>query len=1394
MHTTRTRTAAALLAAPLVVSVSNLSQAAIATDDTFEQDSETGTLIGPIGPAAGDIILPDGRSIFINGTGSILIDAGSRLRGDALGNGGTNLISLDGAGSTLELGDEFNLGRGVGSDGTLSLSNGALITIGGGSETGFGGSGLTIGQEDGVGTATINNAQFILDRNADNGEVRLTVGRGGTGTLLIENGSTVRVQDASGVLGFLGDGVTVAEAQPGQNAVGLLTVDGVGTTLSLETADLGALVVGVSANGVDSADGTVNVTNGAVVNITGTGFNSGINVARGGNSTGLIRVEGAGSAINVLGPQGVIGVAVDFGGEIGDGTGTFQVVDQAVVNVQGQTPLNGFFGVGAGTGTGLLEVTTGGTVNVDGLMPISAPTANNNSQSGTVNVTAGGIVNANRVDIGNRGSIIVSGAGSEYNVGDELRFAHEIGGSGSLTVSDGALLNIGGGSDRGLLGAGLNLGDAGTTTGLVDNATVLIDRNADNGEARLSVGRGGNATLTIQNGATVTVQDASGVAGFRGDGIGVGEAFSGRDATGTLTIDGAGTVVNVTSADSAFLAAGLSATGVETANGTVDVLNGGVLSITGTGADAFLNLARGGNSQGTLTIDGAGSEVNVQGTRAFVAVALEAFGEIGDGDGLLTVTNGGVLNIAGATANQGFLIAGDTTGNGVVEINNGGIVNVDGGVIISQGDTTLQSTSQTGRVTVSGTGVLNAEAIGVGERGVLNGDGTISADRLFVFTGGQAELLDLSGYSLLNVFGGELDTPNAFDLGSIGNQTLTINAGGVFSATGAGQFNAGSDISVRDSGSLFTITDAATIATSVTVSGGGRFEAPGGITAGAGAVLSGTGGTYAAAAVTIDSGAVLAPGDAAGSATGSLTILGNLNLNGGQLLLDIAGNQAGQFDVVNVTGDVALNDGSVGVSVLNGFNPGGQRFDVLTATGAYSQDAGVSFTSLGAGPDFEYQTRTEGGLTIGSINFLAFDIGGLTSLSTNQRTLAVHLDALCPQVESLASPTANQLDLDLRCGGIRNGANSNAQVATALDALSPDELFGTYQRLLNFTTIQHGNLARRLNGLRSGAARVDLRNFNLESDNARIGGDELQAAIEELLGEHLDRWGFFSDGRINFGDRDAASTIPGFDFTTASLTFGTDYRLRDNLIIGAALGYNQVEADFDAGGGVDVETVSLSFLGSYFRGSSFYLDAMASIGWSDVDSERRIRYADALGTIDRKASGSTDGTQVTAGIGTGFDFSRGRWVFGPHLGLNYANSIIDAYEERGAAGLDLALPETGVRSFTLNGGLHASYTTTPSWGVLVPYARLDYVREFQDEQDRVAPRFANDPFADVPDALAPFRVTTAGADSDYYVWSLGVHAQFIRGFAAFADYRSFAGLEDMSFGEITVGFRYETNL
>lgn len=125
-----------------------------------------------------------------------------------------------------------------------------------------------------------------------------------------------------------------------------------------------------------------------------------------------------------------------------------------------------------------------------------------------------------------------------------------------------------------------------------------------------------------------------------------------------------------------------------------------------------------------------------------------------------------------------------------------------------------------------------------------------------------------------------------------------------------------------------------------------------------GATLGGTG--FISGDVTIDTNGTLAPG-AAGTAPGTLTINGNLDLNSGALLSYNFG-QAGVVggplnDLVNVNGDLAL-DGTLNVTTAPGgsFDPGIYR--VFNYTGTLT-DNGLTVGSVPT-PDFTLQTAVPG--------------------------------------------------------------------------------------------------------------------------------------------------------------------------------------------------------------------------------------------------------------------------------------------------------------------------------------------------------------------------------------------------------------------------------------------------
>lgn len=453
-------------------------------------------------------------------------------------------------------------------------------------------------------------------------------------------------------------------------------------------------------------------------------------------------------------------------------------------------------------------------------------------------------------------------------------------------------------------------------------------------------------------------------------------------------------------------------------------------------------------------------------------------------------------------------------------------------------------------------------------------------------------------------------------------------------------------------------------------------------------------------------------------------------------------------------------------------------------------------------------SNVTGNATLAGNTSLSVTITGVTSrniaeipnLTPNQQALARWFDQTCGRLATLTSPTPEQQQLIEVCSVVRDAATGDATVREALDAINPEELLVSAFNALKLTAVQHGNLTQRLNALRKGARGVNLTGLQLDINGQQIAGNALQAMFDGLVGGGASadenvwgRWGAFVNGRLATGDKDESDNEAGFDFDLYGVTTGVDYRIRDNLIAGLSAGFGSVDTGFaNERGGMDIDSWNAGAYLTYFREENFYLDALVTYGRNDYDSERNIVIDNALGSFSGTARGSTDGTQFSAGFGTGWDFSSGPWSFGPHGGAYYFDVDVDGFDEIGVAGLDLDIGDQSTKSLTVNAGGHVSYAILTDWGVLVPNAQVDWVHEFEDNRETLAFRFINDPFAGDPNDPSPtITLQSDRPDANYFVWSVGMSAQFIHGLSAFVNYQSYAGYSGVDIDEVSFGGRWE---
>jgi T5SS/PEP-CTERM-associated repeat protein len=671
--------------------------------------------------------------------------------------GATGTVLVDGSGSVLAItqtsidagfgGPFMQVGRGVGGVGDVTISNGGVVELAGESSS------LVVGNRD-----------------------------GGQGTIDILSGGALMMDGLTGSAGM-----SIATHTTSQGAV---TVDGVGSLLSITSATNAGLTVG------QSGTGSLDVTGGAGVNLTNAGLNVGDFVGANGSMT----VSGAGSTLTMTSATlnfATIGfyatgslditdgasasftnVNVDLGVEAGangslivSGAGSTLTTDQVLhVGFEGAGSLTvsdggavtssalgvQFGAAGGGSGTGTVTG-AGSTLDVSGFFAVGqgfggvSPGA---AATGTLDILAGGTVNsATGLRLGGEanatGDVTVEGAGSALNATDGL----EVGvlGSGSLTVSDGAAVALASDNFNNLL-VGSQSGGVGSVT-ITGPGSSVVTSGQDN-VTQIGAVAGAVGTLLVENGGQLKSLQFE----------------AGRDGTGTATVTGAGSTIIVSNDDGRFggyydYEAGFARVGRD-GDGTLNILDGGRFEVrAGVGVNEdtsvpFMQVGRNASSTSEVLVDGSGSILDIFSLNPPGGPFTEGPGlQVGrSGTATLTVSNGGEarINGQGATLTVGARVGGDGT---VAVTGPGSIVEVDAlgiGGFVSIGNL--------------GTGALNVLA---------GGSANLSAFQLHV--GGQTGAngsATVSGIDSTLVMSGSFDPGGIVGIGDSGTGSLSVLAGG----------------------------------------------------------------------------------------------------------------------------------------------------------------------------------------------------------------------------------------------------------------------------------------------------------------------------------------------------------------------------------------------------------------------------------------------------------------------------------------------------------------------------------------------------------------------------------------------------------------------------------------
>lgn len=485
-----------------------------------------------------------------------------------------------------------------------------------------------------------------------------------------------------------------------------------------------------------------------------------------------------------------------------------------------------------------------------------------------------------------------------------------------------------------------------------------------------------------------------------------------------------------------------------------------------------------------------------------------------------------------------------------------------------------------------------------------------------------------------------------------------------------------------------------------------------------------------------------------------------------------------------------------------GITAGGQLGNEDQTTDAEGE-AGVTLSTGSFPAIYEVTARAAlDGTSSASVSFLVN--AGLIDIVdplTPEGALGVTFDSVCPQLQAAASLETSAQSLLDRCTEIYS-AFANGEDTALLDALrslAPEEVAAQGTVGLRFASRQLRNIDERLRGLRRGQRTLSLSglSFNVNGDvlpgsvfepsrNPSLQGGTAGDAIgDESATSWLDdRTGVFITGAIDVLEKSRTAQESGLEAETQGVTAGIDRRITDSWVLGTAVGYGATELDLSADGGtLDSDGYSVSGYSSFAWGERIFVDAVLSYGNNDYDLLRNISYTLSTATVQRSARGKTKGAQVSAALSAAYGWGSDGFETELFGRVEHTRANIDAYDESGAAELDLALAEQNLEATYVSLGGSFSRTFSMFWGVLQPQAGLSWERDMTDAYD-IQGRFVADP------SNTSFRFQSDEPDSDYLRASVGLSAIFAGGITAFVQHESTLQKENFDESALNLGVRF----
>ncbi len=248
----------------------------------------------------------------------------------------------------------------------------------------------------------------------------------------------------------------------------------------------------------------------------------------------------------------------------------------------------------------------------------------------------------------------------------------------------------------------------------------------------------------------------------------------------------------------------------------------------------------------------------------------------------------------------------------------------------------------------------------------------------------------------------------------------------------------------------------------------------------------------------------------------------------------------------------------------------------------------------------------------------------------------------------------------------------------------------------------------------------------------------------------------WSAGNVSFGRLDDADA----KFTTSGISFGTDSRFGDNLILGLGVGFGHERQKIGNDGTRNVgDDYSVIAYGSYQPMPGTFIDGLIGMGRLDLESRRYSAAAGAFATSQRT------GKQWFASLSAAYEFQQDTHILAPYGRIDIASTRLDAAVESGAGIYNLAYFSQKAPVTKLSFGLRGETSVELETTLARPYFRVEYQHDFENpEGARMA--YADDlsgPSYQIAATTLKRDTMVFGLGSDFVfksAWTLGLRYQY----------------------------------